>query len=246
MKPSETSTVMTDQDRAYLQTPEQWTSFLSAFTHELRTPLSSLRMLAELLAAAPQGHLGDQERHYTQKLQEVVQDIQGMVGEVAELARLLAGRTQIRPQDVVLDQLFDQVKEAVRPRAWERGIALTDSPDPALPRLFRTDPERLRQVLTLLLGATVSHAESEVFLRLDLDYGELRAVISSDGRPFPETALQTLFGPFNEAVRAARQTGGRSLALPLTNELTRVLGGTLRASNKGGRPTFELSVPAAG
>ena len=235
---------MTDRDRTYLQTPEQWTRFLSAFTHELRTPLASLRMLAELLAGNPQGLPGAQERRYAENIQEVVQDIQGLVGDIAELARLMAGRVQARPSDVVLTMVVEQVMEAARPRAWERGIAMTDSLDPALPRVFRADPDLLRQALTLLLGAAVSQAESEVFFRLDFDDGDLRVVISSDGLPFPEAA-DTLFEPFDDGARTTRQRGGRSLALPLAKELTRTLGGTLQAGNRGGRPTFDLSLPAA-
>lgn len=237
---------MSDQDRAYLQTQEQWTRFLSALAHELRTPLASLRMLAELLAGAPKGNLGDQEKRYAVNLQEVAQDIQSLVGDMAELARFLSGRAQVRSGEAALEELVDQVKEAVRPSAWERGIALTDSLDPALPRAFPTDPDRLRQALNLLLGAAVSHAESEVFVRLDFDGGDLRAVISSDGPAFPEVAPETLFEPFDKGVRAARRHGGHSLALPLANEIARSLGGALSAVNRGGRPTFDLSVPAAG
>jgi hypothetical protein len=201
-------------------------------------------MLAELLAGATQGHLGSQEKRYAENIQEVVQDIQALVGDVAELARLLGGRVQIRTDEVLLEGLVDQVKESVRPWAWERGIALTDSLDPALPQRLHTDQDRLRQALTLLLGAAVSHAESEVFFRLDLDGGDLRVMISSNGSPFPESALPSLFEPFDTSVGAARRRGGRSLALPLANELAQALGGTLRAENRGGRPTFDLSLPA--
>lgn len=233
----------TDRDQIYLQTQDQWTRFLSAFTHELRTPLSSLRMLAELLTDAPDGHLGGQEKRYAENIQEVVQDIQTLVGDVAELSRLLAGRVQARIEEVALEDLIEQVKESVRTWAWERGIALTESLDPALPRRLRTDPNRLRQILTSLLGAAVSHAESEVSCRLDLDGRSLRVLISSNGTPFPEAALGDLFEPFDNSVGSARRRGGRSLALPLANELTQVLGGTLRAENRGGRPTFVLSLP---
>lgn len=229
-------------DREYLQTPEQWTRFLSSFVHELRTPLASLRMLADLLA---QGGLKDPEKRYAGNVQEVVQELQSLVGDVAELGQLLAGRAQVRPTEAALELLVDQVHEAVRPRAWERGIALTGSLDPALPRSLHTDPDRLRRALTLILGAAVSHAQSEVFFRLDLDDRNLRAVVSSDGAPFPEEDLPALFEPF-QGVRTARQRGGRSLALPLANELALVLGGTLRAGNRGGRPTLDLSLPAGG
>jgi signal transduction histidine kinase len=237
---------MSEGDRSYLQTPEQWTRFVSAFVHELRTPLASFRMLADLLAEAPKDHLGEQERRYSENIREVVVDIQALVGDVAELARLLAGKVLIRPDEVALEKLVDEVEEVVRPRAWEGGIALTDSLDPALPGVFRTDRARLRQILILLLGAAVSHAKSEVFFRLDIDHQDIHIVVSSDGPPFPEGPPQAVFEPFREGFRASRQRGGRSLALPLANELARAVGGTLRAENRGGRPAFDLCVPPAG
>jgi len=235
---------MSEPDRTYLQTPEQWARFLSVFVHELRTPLASLRMLSELLSGALQGRLGETESRYLDNMQEVVRDVQDLVGEVAELARLLGGRAAVRPGEVALGELVEQVQALVRPRAWERGIALTDSLDPALPRQLRTDPERLRQALTLLLAAAVGQADSEVFFRLDLGDGELRAVISSDGPPFAEASLDQLFEPFS--LRTDGKRPGRGLGLALARELTRALGGTLRAGNRGGRPTFDLSLPAAG
>jgi signal transduction histidine kinase len=242
-----TSNVMNDnRDRTYLQTPEQWTHFLSAFVHEIRTPLASFRMLADLLAEAPQGHLGPQERRYSESMREVAQDLQALIGEVAELAQLLAGRITVKPVEVPLEQLVDQVEEAARPRAWEQGVTLTDFLAFDLPKSFRTDPALLRQAFVLLLEAAVSHAKSEVFFRLEITGGDLQVVISSDGPPFAEAALPSLFDPFQRDVRTVRSRGGRSLALPLAQELARALGGTLDAENREGRPTIAFSIPAAG
>ncbi|HZF08245.1 MAG TPA: HAMP domain-containing sensor histidine kinase [Thermoanaerobaculia bacterium] len=235
---------MKGRDRIYLQTPEQWTSFLSAFVHELRTPVASLRMLTDLLAEAPGGPLGDPEKRYTENIREVALDIQGLVGDLAELARLLGGRAVVRPHDVILGPLLDLVGEAVRPRAWEGGIAITESLDPAVPHSFRTDPDRLRQTLGLLLEAAVRQARSEVFFRVDIDDQDLRITISSDGAAFPDGEPQAHFAPFGDGVRTARQRGGRSLALTLAHELAQTLDGTLEAENRGGRPAFVLSLPA--
>ncbi len=170
--------------------------------------------------------------------------MQALVGEVSDLSRLLAGRVPVRSEDVVLETLIGQVEEAVRPQAWERGIALTESFDPALPRQVRTDPDHLRRLLTLVLGAAVGHAASEVFFRADPDDGLLRVAISSDGELFPEREPAAVLSPFHDTVRTSRRRGGCSLALPLADQLARALGGALRASNRGGRPTFDLSLTA--
>ncbi len=236
---------MNDRDQTALQTPEQWARFFSAFTHELRTPIASLRMLADLLTDAPQSHLGDAERRYMENIRDVAQDLQGLIGDAAELSRLASGREQVRPTEVAPEELVDEVESAVRPRAWEKGIALTHSLDPALPRLFRTDSTHLRRMLTLLLEATVSQAKSDVFFRLDIEGADLHAVLSSDGQPFSDAMLQEIFEPFGDGGRILRQRGGRSLTLPLAEGLARALGGTLRAGNRGERPTFDLTLPPA-
>jgi signal transduction histidine kinase len=235
-----------DANRTYLQTPDQWARFLSALTHELRTPMASLRLLSDLLARSSPRQPGSQEERYASNVEEVIQDLQALVGEVAELASLMGGRVKPRWEEISLGKLIDEVREAVRPWAWDRGIALTESLDPALPKLLRTDGDRLRQLLSFLLGAAVSQAESGIFFRIDAEDGGLRVVISSDGQPYSEAALLTLFEPFDVGVKSTRRRGGRSLALPLANELARVLGATLQGANRGGRPTFDLTVPAKG
>lgn len=232
-----------DGNRTYLQTPEQWARFLSALTHELRTPMASLRLLSELLARSSPRQPGSQEERYAANVEEVIQDLLALVGEVAELASLMGGKVTVRWEDAPLGKLVDEVREAVRPWAWDRGIALTESIDPALPKLLRTDAERLRQVLVLLLSAAVSQAESGIFFRFDAEGRGLRVVVSSDGPPFSDAALGALFEPFDLGTKTTRRRGGRSLALPLANELARVLGGTLSAANRGGRPTFDLVIP---
>lgn len=240
------SASVTVQDRARLLTEDQWPPFLAALTHELRTPLASLRMLAELLVEAPSSRLGNQEKRYVENIQEVIQDLLALVGDLSDLAHLLADRVDIRVKEVVLEDLMDQVKDSVRPRVWERGVIITDSLDSSLPRRVRSDPDRLRQALVLLLGAAASHADSEVFVRLEAEGGTLRVTVSSNGSAFADGALPHLFEPFDPGAGAARQRGGRSLALPLAKELAQVLGGTLSAENRKGRPTFELTLPTGG
>ena len=140
-------------ERPYLQTSDQWTSFVSAFLHELRTPLGSLSMLAELLDDSRPGGPGERERRYTSNIREVVRDILALVGDVGELARLLAGRAALRLEEVDLAGLVGELEETFRPQAWDRGIGFAISLDPATLPPFRTDRDRLRQLFLLLFEA---------------------------------------------------------------------------------------------
>lgn len=234
------------QTRPYLRTPEHWASFLSAFVHELRTPLASLQMLGELLSDPSSGSSGEGARRNLENVRQVVQELLGLVADAGELARLLAGKAAVWPEEVELAQLVPQLEERVRPQAWERGIGLLLTLDPALSTPLRIDRDRLRQALVLLLEAAVRHARSEVSARLALAGGRLLAVISSDGPPFPDGAAGTQFEPFGEGSRKLRAEGGRIMSLPLANELVLALGGALWAENRGKRPSFTLEIPLAG
>ena len=107
------NTAMAESDRTYLQTPEQWTRFLSALVHELRTPLASLRMLSELLAEAPpRAASATQEKRYADNIRKWFRTSRTLVGDVAELAQLLAGRAQLRPEKVALEELVEQCRRS--------------------------------------------------------------------------------------------------------------------------------------
>jgi signal transduction histidine kinase len=236
---------MNDGEPSCLRTAAEWLRFVSELTHELRAPLASFGMLADLLAESAGGRLNAQETRYCESLREVAQDLQALVGDAAELALLLGGRTAAAVQAAALEPLLDRVEDSVRPLAWERGIVLSRSLDPSPPpRWLRTDPERLRRLLMLLLETALGDARSEVLWRLEFERPGLRVEVSSDGAPFGEGAPAAMLQPFGDAAHALRRRGGRALGVPLAAELARLLGGSLLLANLGGRPTYEVSIPA--
>lgn len=230
----------------YLHSQEQWATFLGGFLHELRTPISSSRMLADLLLESPEVQLGPRERRYCENLNQVLQEIQDLVADAGELARLALGGEPAPPRPAALAEAARKAEEAIHTHAWEAGIAVTSFVDPRLADSFPTDAPRLTRLLLLLLDGGVSHARSEVFLRLDADGDRLGVTVSSDGAPFPEPAPPGIFAPYAADALALRKRRGRGLALPLAHELARSLGGRLGLENVRGRPTFLLSLPRPG
>lgn len=235
---------MNEQEPTYWQQPEHWARFFSAFIHEIRTPIASLGILAELLADSTAGGRNDATR-YAERIGDVVQDMQAMTVEVSELSRLITGRTPAQePTTVELGQVVARVEAAVLPRATERNVTLALTSLAATPRALHLDAGRLVQALTLLVGVAVGQARTEARCLITLDADVLRAEISSDGMPIPDAVLPSYFAPFEDGGHSPRAKGGQSLALPLARELVRFLGGALAAANSEGRPAFALSVPA--
>ncbi|HEY0784181.1 MAG TPA: HAMP domain-containing sensor histidine kinase [Thermoanaerobaculia bacterium] len=233
---------VSDPRRPYLETTEQWASFLSAFVHELRTPIASLKILGELMQGSP-ALGGERERLFLENMQKVVRDLLALVGDAGELGRLIARKATVRSEAVDLGAIFEGVEETLRPRAWDSGIGLQVALGPETADPIHTDRELLRRMLTLLVGAAVQHARSEVVVRADVDGGRLSIVAASDGSPLPDPAATALFQPFGDGQRSAREHGGGSLTLPLANEVALALGGVLRAENRGKRPAFVLELP---
>ncbi len=174
----------TDPERSSEPGSKRRARFLSALVHEVRTPLASSCTLIELLAALPEVRAAEKEKLYVDGLRQVMRDVQLLLDDVAELARLLGGRIELKPGDVSPAALVAEVEDALRPQAWERGVSLSHSLGSTLPPLVRAGAERLRQLLALLLGATVGHARSAVLSRLDAESGRWRAVLSSTA-PLP-------------------------------------------------------------
>jgi signal transduction histidine kinase len=246
---------MAEGDRDYLQTADQWTRFLASLIHELRTPITSLLILSDLLAEELRGNLLGQgsdkpkgldtgeDKGYTEYLNEVVQDLRLLLGETADLAQLLAGECPLRGEVVSLAQLLREVEETARPWAQERSITLTRGVHPEAPRRVVTDPRRLRQTLALLLAPAIRHAREEVRLEAGPCSGGVSLVVACDGPELAADHLPRLFHPFHGSIPSGRRRGGRSVGLTVAWELARALGGGLRAENRNGRPTFRLSLP---
>jgi signal transduction histidine kinase len=236
---------MYELEETYWQQPEHWARFFSAFIHEIRTPIASLGILAELMAESAAASGRNETTRYAERIGDVVQDIQAMTVEVSELSRLITGRTPAPEATTVeLAQIARRVEEAGLPRAAERNVALALTSLAASPRAMHLDAGRLIQAVTLLVGVAIGQARTEARCLIELDADMLRVEISSDGVPIPDAVLPSYFAPFEDGGHSPRAKGGQSLALPLARELVRFLGGTMTAANPEGRPTFILGVPA--
>ncbi|RTI02536.1 ATP-binding protein [Thermus scotoductus] len=204
---------------------------LATVSHELKTPLTAVRALAEILEANPD--LEEEERRrFTALLAKEAARLSRLVEEVLAYTRLQAGVPLARsPTD--LKALAEEALALVEPLAREKGIAM-ESQLAGVQAL--TDRDRVLQVLLNLLHNALRHARSRVRLELTTTGPEALFRIQDDGPGVPEEARALVFEPFQSF------SGGTGLGLFLARKLVEGLGGRIWLENEGGA-VFAFTLP---
>ena len=228
-------------------TPE--TRFLSGLTHELRTPLGSILMLAELLGGNRSGTLGAKDLKYVDKIQQAALDVRGLIDEAGSLNRINAGRVRPSATEVSTRALARRLEQSQRPAAEKKQLRLTVSLEDDLAETVVVDGRLLERILGILVeNAIRTTASGKVMIELGRPAAGNLEIRVRDGAPaVPEDQCRAIFEPFGHTgPQTRRKLGGQSLALPIARRLSRLLGGDLELTSSGRGNTFVLSLPVEG
>jgi PAS domain S-box-containing protein len=231
------------------------TRFLANISHELRTPLTSILGFADNLARrdlpAPADHeaVGTIARNGRHLLQ--------LINDLLDVSKIEAGKMAIEQVECDLPALVAEIAADVSAQCAARGLQLNVSLRSALPRLIRSDPTRLRQVLLNLLhnavkftphGSIALHAHAAAD-GLDAQANErvaLRFHVIDTGIGMSHDEITRLFRPFTQAdTSVTRRFGGTGLGLTISRRLSELLGGGIEVRSEPGRGSeFVASVRA--
>ncbi|KAF1719294.1 hybrid sensor histidine kinase/response regulator [Pseudoxanthomonas wuyuanensis] len=230
------------------QASEAKTRFLATLGHEVRTPMTGVLGMSELLLATP---LDDTQRGYTQSIQRAGTHLLRLVNDALDLARIEAGKMELQSVAFDLHGLLDDVIALMAPVAEKRGLAFSARLAPTLPPMVRGDPLRLRQILLNLLGNAIKFTEQgQVSLCADpLADQRVRLEISDTGPGINAEQQARLFQRFEQAegARTAARYGGSGLGLAICQELAAAMGGWIGVESTPGvgtRFVVELPLPA--
>ncbi|MFT3708096.1 MAG: response regulator [Archangium sp.] len=189
-------------------------------SHDLKNPLSAVRMGARLLAQSER--LTDQERKIVGAISTSTERMTRLVSQLLDLTRVRAGTAlPLELQDIDLESL---VKTLVEEASLSTGRSFATSLDKVM---VRADPDRLGQVVSNLLGNAVTHGDSlhSIQVRVREISGGARIEVENHGQPIAPEVRETLFEPFVQARTATRD--GLGLGLFISREVMRAHGGTL-------------------
>ena len=212
-------------------------------SHDLRTPLASLRAMTEALedGLAEPGE-------YVPAIRTQTEILSGLVDDLFELARIDAGALTLELRDAPLDELISRCLSSLdaEARAREVGLASRVSAD-----LFvRIAPDKVERVLLNLLANAVRHSprNGEVAVVAQTDTDHVIVAVEDTGNGLEPGASQRMFDRFWRADESrARASGGAGLGLAIAKGLVQAHGGTIWAENRnGGGARVAFTLPLAG
>lgn len=219
--------------------------FLATLSHELRNPLASLSVAAELLGQ-PRMDAGPllQAR---QVIRRQVRHMTRLVDDLLDIARVTQGQLELKRDFVRSHALIDTAIEAVRPLIERKQHTLEVALDPADPWLY-ADKVRLEQVISNLLANAAKYTDPGGRIRLDLELqGEALLIrVQDNGMGLAPDAHGRLFEMFSQHPGTPLQAeGGLGVGLYLVRQLVSLHGGNVQAHSDGpGRgSTFTVSLP---
>jgi PAS domain S-box-containing protein len=236
------------QRQAILEANRAKSEFLAHMSHELRTPLNAIIGFAELLHRGRAGPLAADQKEYLGDILSSSRHLLQLINDVLDLAKVEAGRLELRPEPVDLNQLVAEVRDVLRGLAAEKRLTLEVSVDHAL-RDVKTDPQRLKQVLYNYLSNAIKFTPDggRVSVRVAPQGEQLRLDVEDTGSGIAEGDLKRLFVEFQQlAAAGARAVPGSGLGLALTKRIVERMGGTVEVKSTVGQgSTFSAVLPRA-
>ena len=226
------------------------TDFLATMSHEIRTPMNGVIGMLQLLGLSP---LAGEQREQLDIAHKSANKLLHLLDDILDLSKVESGQFDLEETDFVPAEVGEEVSELFRSRGESKGLDIRYVADPALPRMLRGDPARLRQVLLNLMGNAVKFTESGFVelriqpVRADAQVALIRFTVKDTGIGMNETTKAKLFQKFSQGDSSlSRRYGGSGLGLAISQSLVQRMGGRIQvrtAPGAGSEFWFDVQLP---
>jgi signal transduction histidine kinase/CheY-like chemotaxis protein len=228
------------------QANELKTHFLSNMSHEFRTPLNSILSLSRMLIARIDGDLSSEQEKQVTFIQKAAVGLSDLVNDLLDLAKVEAGKIEVRPSSFEVSELFGTLRGMLRPLLVQGSSVslIFEEPIGVLP--LYSDEGKVAQILRNLVSNALKFTEQ----------GEVRVTAVQTGHTVTFAVADTGIGItpadqehiFEDFVQIEshlqKQVKGTGLGLPLSRKLAELLGGSIAVRSQPGQgSTFSATIP---
>ena len=224
--------------------------FLANMSHEIRTPMNAILGFTEVLQRG-YARSEDDSRRFLRTIHASGRHLLELINDILDLSKIESGRLEVECCRVAPHTLIHEIVQVLGVKAHEKGISLGYRPQGALPETIVSDPARLRQILTNLVGNAIKFTDQggvRIVTRLLDEHSDPQVAIDviDTGIGMAPHQLDAIFDPFVQADSSVtRRFGGTGLGLSISRRLARALGGDIVVRSEPGRgSTFTATVSA--
>ena len=214
--------------------------FLANMSHEIRTPMNAILGFTELLRRGYH-RSEDEMRKHLDIIHSSGKHLLGLINDILDLAKVESGRMELERLPSPIHQVIQEVVEVLGVRAREKSLWLKFECQSSIPEAVLTDPGRVRQIVTNLIGNALKFTEAGgVTVSMGLRSGaagrQLVIDVVDTGIGIPPDRLEAVFEPFVQAEGSTtRRYGGTGLGLTISRRFARGLGGDIVVHSEAGR-----------
>jgi two-component system sensor histidine kinase BarA len=222
--------------------------FLANMSHEIRTPLSGIVGFTELLQGT---QLSEQQKDYTYTVQKSAKALLEIINDILDLSKIESGKTEITTSEFNLIDILEDIINLLSPIALEKNVELFYRVEKNVPNIISSDPFRIHQVLTNLIGNAIKFTD-QGYVYLQVTAGEIKDTetsivfsVSDTGIGMNDDDKKNLFKAFTQAdTTITRRFGGTGLGLVISRKLAILMKGEINFdSTEGEGSTFWFNVP---
>ena len=224
------------------------TEFLANMSHEIRTPMNGVLGMLDILKDTSMTH---EQEDLVETAANSAESLLTIINDILDFSKLEAGKIELEHIEFNLPMLVEEVCALMSGRAHAKGLELNCFLPPSLPQRWHSDPTRIRQVLTNLIGNAVKFTDQgevsiKVFAQESVNnITTLRFEVKDTGIGMSPEGQARLFQPFSQADSStARRFGGTGLGLSISKNLVNIMQGTIGVESALGQGTcFWFSLP---
>lgn len=220
--------------------------FLANMSHEFRSPLNSILGLTNLLMSRSDGPLTAEQEQQVEFVRKAANDLYELVNDLLDLAKVEAGKIEVKPVHFEINSLFGALRGMLRPLFLNQSVSLVFEDAGNLPPVY-SDEGKISQILRNFLSNALKFTErGEVRVSAEAQDDRIVFSVSDTGIGIAEADQQRIFQDFVQVDGPLqRKVKGTGLGLPLSKKLAQLLRGDVRVSSVPGQgSTFTLDIPA--